>query len=176
MSCRKFIDYTRVVTAYEVNFSLDASGTIGMGAMCYHNWMTAKWCPQFIAKMKLSIEYLELFALVAAVFAWIHKFRNRKIIIFCDNQTVCRWVNQSTTSCRNSMVLIRKLIFKCMTENVTIFIQYLSSVDNKYSDALSRDQISYFKQLAQEDELTIAAEPTPVPDQLWPVSKIWLHD
>ena len=153
--CRKFADFTRVVTAYEVNFASDTSGVIGMGALCKTHWMCALWDQESIQQENPSIEYLELFALVAAALAWLHLFRNHKIIIYCDNQTVCRWVNQSTTSCRNSMVLIRKLIFKCMTENVTVFAQYLESGKNKFADAISRDKISLFKQLAAEDGLEV---------------------
>ena len=72
------------------------------------------------------------------------------------------------------MVLIRKLIFKCMTENVMVFVQYLESEKNKFADAISRDKISYFKQLAAEDGIEVDQQPTDIPTEIWPISKVWL--
>ena len=123
--CRPFADFSDVVTAYEVNFFMDASGGIGMGTLCYSSWMSQMWDIQFNRRKQLDIECLELYALVAATYAWLHRFRNRKIIVFCDNQNVCRSVNRTSTSCMKCMVLVRKLIFKAMTENVEIFAQYI---------------------------------------------------
>ena len=170
--CRPFADFTDVVTAYQVNFFSDASMT-GFSALCYSNWMTKKWDLKYVRRMKLDIECLELFALVAAAETWIHKFKNRKIIVYCDNQNVCRAVNKTSTSCMKCMVLVRKLIFKCMTENVDIFAQYIKSKANKFADMLSRDQLTDFKAEAAKDNLEIKLEPTDVPISMWPMEKIW---
>ena len=58
------------------------------------------------ADLDPSIQYLELFALVAAVLAWISRFQNRSVTIFCDNQSVVAMVNNTTSKCINCMTLI----------------------------------------------------------------------
>ena len=90
--CRQFADFRNQVTAYQVNFFTDAS-VIRFRGLCYNSWMSQKWNQQFISKMKLDIECLELFALVAAAKAWLHKFRNKKNVFFV---TIKTFVGQST--------------------------------------------------------------------------------
>ena len=143
--CHLFRDFTRAVTAYQVNFFTDAS-MIGFGGLCYNSWMTQNWDTSYIRKKNLDTECLELYTVLVASLAWLHKFRNCKIIIFCDNQNICWAVNKTTSSCQKCMVLVCLLIFKCMTENVKLFLQYIKSKDNKFSDLLSRDRIDSFKQ------------------------------
>ena len=171
--CRPFSQFSDEVTAYQVNFFTDASGGIGFGALCYSSWMTQKWDKNFIKQKKLDIEFLELFAVVVAVETWMHRFRNHKIIIYCDNQNVCRAINRSTTSKKESMKLVRILLFKCMTENVVLYAQYIKSKDNTMADMLSRDQVREFKWEAQKLHLQIDAFLTPIPTNLWPMSNLW---
>ena len=171
--CRPFTDFTDEVTAYQVNFFTDASGGIGFGALCYSHWMSQKWDKELVIAKQLDIECLELYALVAAAEAWLHNFRNKRIVVFCNNQNVCRAVNHTTTSCMKCMVLVRKLIFKAITENVDIFAQYIKSKDNKYADMLSRDKIVTFKREAEKNNITLDKHSTPVPELLWPMSKLW---
>ena len=116
--CRPFLDFSGSLVADEINFYTDASGRIGMGGICNRSWMTQKWDAVFLDKYAPSIEYLELFAVVAAVLQWIRRFKNRRIILFCDNKAVCGMINNTTTSCKNCMVLVRILVLKSMLENV----------------------------------------------------------
>ena len=79
-------------------------------------------------------------------------------------------VNSTTSSCKNCMILIRILVLKCMTANVRLFIKYVKSTENIYSDTLSRGNISYFKKKrTRHDEL-----PTPIPKEISPPKTIWL--
>ena len=108
--CRPFLDFSKVIVADEIDMYNDASGTIGMGAVCGSAWMYKLWSRKFIKKYKPSIEYLELYAVTAAVLTWIHQFKNRRVILFCDNQSVVDMINLTTTSCKNCMVLIRMIV------------------------------------------------------------------
>ena len=40
-----------------------------------------------------SIEFLELYAVTVAVVTWIYRFRNRRIVLFCDNQAAVAMIN-----------------------------------------------------------------------------------
>ena len=82
---RPFMDFTEFLIADEIDMFSDASGKIGMGAICNSAWVIQRWPKEFLEKNNPSIEYLELYAVTAAVLTWIHQFRNRRIILFCDN-------------------------------------------------------------------------------------------
>ena len=151
----------------------DASKNInpGFGAICDSSWMYGSWEAGYIKSFDPSIEYLELFAVVCAVVTWIHRFRNKRVILFCDNKSVVGMVNKMSSSCKNCMALLRILILKGMMENVRVFAKHMPGKQNKFSDWLSRGQIDRFKVMGAEK---FEAEPMEIPEQLWPMSKLWI--
>ena len=169
--CRPFIDFSADLIADRSNMYTDASGAIGLGGICQKSWMHQVWSKKFLAVCKPSIEYLELFAVVAGVLAWIHRFRNRRVILFCDNQSVCSMINHTTSSCKNCMVLVRALVLKSLLENVRVFAHYVKSSENIFADSLSRNKIKIFKNFGGN---AFEPDPTPVPDNIWPPEKIWV--
>ena len=127
---RPFLDFSSTIIADDIYMYSDASGKIGMGAICQNDWMYALWPQEFIEKYKPSIEYLELYGVVAGVLRWIHRFSNRRIVLFCDNESVVGMIKITSTSCRNCMVLIRILVLKGLIENVRIFAKHVKGVKN----------------------------------------------
>ena len=170
--CRSFIDFTETIKAEEIGLASDASRahTLGFGAICQTSWIYHMWLEGYIASFKPSIEYLELFGVVAGVIQWIHRFRNKRIILLCDNTSVVAMINNMTTSCKNCMKLLRLLILKGMVVNVRIFARYVSSKNNYYPDLLSRGKIQTFK-----DSGLFEVQPTEVPKELWPIDKLWIQ-
>ena len=61
--CRPFLDFAHTLIADEIDMYSDASGKIGMGAICGQEWMFGQWPSKFIQKYKPSIEFLELLLL-----------------------------------------------------------------------------------------------------------------
>ena len=171
--CRPFLDFSKFLVADEIDMYSDASGKIGMGAICGSAWMFQTWPPDFIQKFKPSIEYLELFAVTAAVLTWIHQFKNKRIILFCDNRSVVDMINFTTTSCKNCMVLVRILVLKGLVENVRIFARHVRGVDNGLADSLSRNKIKEFHKLCNEAGKLMEPSAVPVPEAIWPINKIW---
>ena len=170
---RPFLDFSKTLNADEIDMFSDASGKLGMGAICGRNWMYQMWDEQFIRKHRPSIEYLELYAVVAAVLAWIHEFKNKRIILFCDNKSVVDMINQTTTSCKNCMVLIRILVLKGLIENVRIFAKHIEGVKNVLADSLSRNKLQAFFTTCKKNGRKICLKPTSVSNVIWPVTKIW---
>ena len=103
--------------------------------------MYQMWPKLFLNKHKPSIEYLELNAVMAAVLTWIHLFKNRRVILFCDNQSVVYMINLTTTSCKNCMVWIRVIVLKGLIENVRVFARHIVGTKNSMADSLSRNKI-----------------------------------
>ena len=170
---RPFLDFSKTLIADELDMYSDASGKLGMGALCQSDWMYILWPKEFLKRCKPSIEYLELFGVVAGVLAWIHRFKNRRIVLFCDNESVVGMINLTTTSCKNCMVLIRILVFKGLIENVRIFAKHIAGTKNELADNLSRNRLDLFHKNCKRKGKTMAKIPTEVPEAIWPIDKIW---
>ena len=99
--CRPTVDLDMNILAPDMNFSSDASanGDLGFGAVFENDWLFGQWEENYIKMNNPSIEYLELYALVAAVLTWEKKITNLRMTVFCDNESVVHMVNSSTSSC-----------------------------------------------------------------------------
>ena len=171
--CRGFMDFSKKWNAEEISFYMDASKNrkLGFGGFCEQSWMQYKWM-DIIEKYDPSIEYLELYAVVAGVLAWIHRFANKRIILFTDNESAQAMINKTSSNCKNCMVLIRILVLHSMIHNVRIYAKHVSSSDNGIADSLSRFQNERFRRLTRE--LNFEEFPTMISSEIWPINKIWI--
>ena len=103
--------------------------------------MQARWTKvQITEELNLSIQYLELYAVTAAVITWLHRFQNKKVVIFCDNEAVVNILNNTMSSCKNCMVLVRFVVLQILLYNVKLFVKYVNMKWNEISDSLSHFQ------------------------------------
>ena len=167
------MDYT-VFTADVLNFYTDSTRNfeLGFGGVCDDEWFIGKW-DSFAKLVKPSIEYLELYAVTVGVVIWIQKFRNKRIVLFCDNQSVVDMINSSSSSCRKCMVLIRIIVLNRLLHNVRIYARHIRGVLNGRSDALSRKNMSKFWKLSKN--MTVQRDPREIPEELWPIGEIWVQ-
>ena len=146
--CHPFLDWSdKFATSVQLDFYTDASQgeQKGFGCMFGRHFTFGQWEIDYIKRYDPSIEYLELYALCAGIFTWQEYLTHCRIVIFCDNQAVVSMVNNTTSSCKNCMLLLSKLVFKNLTHNRRVFVKYVRSRDNGRSDALSRlDLARYF--------------------------------
>ena len=133
-----------------------------------------KWDNDFIDLEKPTIQFLELYALLAGVIAWIHQYKNKAVTIFCDNQNVCRMVTDNRSGCKNCMMMIRILVLHCLTLNIHLKAIYIESENNDMADPLSRGQMALFHKNLRKKGWEVDDTPTPVPEMLLPISKFWL--
>ena len=127
--CRPFMDFNRIWSAEEIPFFTDAAKSevqSGIGGWCESEWFSAECDPLFFQLNNPSIAYLELFVVTVGVKLWLSKFMNRRIIIRCDNQAVVTMINNSTSSCKNCMVLIRIIVLECMVQNMKLHCIYIN--------------------------------------------------
>ena len=162
--CRPFIDFEKTWKASEINFYTDASGKWGYGGICQNSFMIGRWQHDFIERNP-SIAYKELYAVAAAILAWIHRYRNQRVILFVDNKSVRDMINSNSSSCRNCMVLIRLIVLKSLVENVRVFAKYIKSSDNTCADLLSRGNLRKFRLLTKRK---YESQPTSTPSELLP--------
>ena len=173
--CRPFLDLDMFSTSEELNFYTDASGKISYGCYFMGNWTCGHvWTRELLMKDP-SIEFLELFALCAAILTWEdhEKLVNSGIVIFCDNQAVVGMINNTSSSCPACMKLIRVLVLNCLKYNRRISVKYVKSSDNILTDSLSRQRWYIFWENAPSITKKL---PDEVPHYLFPVEKFLKSD
>ena len=172
--CRPFIDLQESRYATTLNFYSDSSlnERFGFGVIFRNHWAYGRWGRRFIKEQKPSIEFLELFALVAGIIIWEDdvELANTRIIIFCDNEAVVNMVNKMTSNCPKCMKLIRILAYNCLLYNRRVFVQHVRSESNVLADALSHMNFTKFWTHAPS---TMDEYPTDIPDVIWPIDKLW---
>ena len=134
------------------------------------NGCLAKLDRTFMEEKEPSIEYLELFALLAGVMNWIKLFENKRIVLFCDNQAVVHMVNTNVSKCKHCMILIRILVLESMIRNVRIYTRYVNTKDNGKADALSRLDLPRFRKLGGD---SMNEKPSGIHPDIWPLDKVW---
>ena len=142
----------------------DASAKLGFGAYFQGSWFRAPWKPKQDHRHK-SIEWQELFAIVAAAIAWGRNWSGRRIMFHCDNHAVVdMWRNQSSR-CPQLLKLLHKLFFVAACNNFHVRVSHIQGVANGIADSLSRNQASRFQALAPDAEATM----TPIPEEVFTI-------
>ena len=166
------IDINKFITSQELNFYSDMSANAELGAGAYYNthWMFVKWEPNFIKENAPSIEFLELFGVVAAVLMWGHLIQNMRVVVFCNNMAVVSMLNNSVSSCKNCMFLLRVLMLNNLVNGRRVFAKYVKSAKNAIADSLFRLQFRHFWSLVPHN---MDPQLTTISPVVWPLSKIW---
>ena len=168
--CRTFVDCANTQYAHDLDFYTDSSGAIGYGCSFNDRWIQGYWNKSFLINKKPSIQFLELYALCVGIMAWGQDLTNAKFIIYCDNKPVKDMVNNTTSGCKNCMILIRMLTVNNLIYNRTLQVKYVESKSNSRADALSRGDIKGFFRLRPHATTT----PDDTPQCLWPIEKFWM--
>ena len=109
------------------------------------NWIQVWWPPDQINR---DITWKELFAITSAVNTWGHQWPQKKILVYCDNQTVVGIWKKGTTKCPKLMTLVHMLYFCVAQYNIHVLITHVAGTDNSIADVLSHFQVCHFRQLA----------------------------
>ena len=159
---RPFIDYSEVLTPEVMEWYTDAAKSTSKGYGGYHKtaWFYEQW---------------ELYALTASVCLWSKDHKNKRIVLYCDNQAAVNMVNNQAAKCRNCMVLIRILTLNCLVNNVRIYAKYVPTGDNGIADSLSRLDIKHFRKLCSKNNKQMNEFPEKIPMVLKPITDLWIN-
>lgn len=156
-----FVDKT-ATAATDLEIFTDASGSHGGGAYFRGAWFHYDWQPSQQLSSRTSIQWQELFAIVAAALTWGHLWKQKKILFYCDNLPIVQaWEGRRSKQPR-VMSLLRKLFLTAARNNFTITMRHLPGKTNEIADALSRNQLDRFFSLAPQAQRM----PTPTPGSL----------
>ena len=152
-------DPKRIYSADLLLFT-DATKFQGMGAIYGTRWIQSSWPPDLYGR---NIDFLELFAIVAAARTWGHEWRGRRIVFVTDNKPITQIWDKNTTPSPDVMTLVRKLYLHAAVCHFSVSFKHIFTYYNGIADALSRFQMTRFRRLAPEAD----PEPTQIPADLW---------
>ena len=144
---KSLILYREDTPALDLGLFTDASGLIGWGAFYGKEgrWIQGRWEGEV---SHYSIEYKELYAVVAACSTWGHLWSRLRIVLHCDNASVVACLNSGTSKSPAVMTLLRSLFLVCSKHNFAISAQHVAGKVNLIADALSRGLLQVFRQRA----------------------------
>ena len=137
-----------------LRMATDASSTFGYGAYFQKQWFLGAW-PADLGRRSMAL--LEIFPVVLAVRTFCEVLRNRRLIVFSDNDAVTKIINKQSTRCATIACLLRDLTLTCLRYNIVLQARFLRSEENQIADALSRGNLEKFRFLAPEAQVL----PTP---------------
>lgn len=175
--CRPFLDFSSVLHADQINFFTDGalnSRRIGVGGLYTRSWFTGEIPTDDYDEIRdrINIQIIELYSMLLGIYLWIDRLRNRRVVLFCDNESVVHMINKSTSSCGVCMVMLRLITLWSMKFNVRIFASHVRSEDNDCADLLSRRKIPEFLELMRG---MVDNEPEDLPIELWPLPREWFQ-
>ena len=142
-------------SSVDLQLHTDASGVLGYGGICGSQWFQGRWQPhQMLGARGISINWQELFAIVAACAIWGCNWSRKQILLNCDNQAVVEVINSKKSKCESIMKLLRHLTLITMSGNFHIKARHVPGVQNELADSLSRFQVTRFRTLAPSADST----------------------
>ena len=147
----------------DLEFSSDASGSLGYGAFFNNLWFQGKWSRDHHAHPEQqSIAWKELFPVYLACSVWGHLWSGKRIILWCDNMSVTQILNSKSSKVTKIMDLVRAITVQTLIHNFTLNVKHVPGSDNSIPDALSRFQMQRFHLLAPN----AAPQPTVIPESM----------
>lgn len=157
-----FFLMNKEVSSEELDLVTDASGAVGYGALFGRQWFQGRWSDWWRLQ---NITLLELYPIVLALETWAMAFQNKYLVIHTDNLDLVSVITKQTSKEPLVMILVRQLVLCCLRNNIVVRAQHIAGVDNASADALSRFQMTRFRQLCPHAE-PLPVGISPLPEQL----------
>ena len=131
--------------SHDVVLISDASEKWGCGA--YNNshgeWIQFQWLREWGS---ILITIKELLPIVLSCAVWGRYWKGKSVKCLCDNAAVVAIINSGRSKVDKTMHLMRCLTFCLAPYGTNIFAEHLPGKDNIAADALSRDNLTLFRQ------------------------------
>ena len=159
----------RTIRSTDMRLFSDACD-LGYGAIFGRQWIQDRWNSQ---QQGHSVDYKELFAIVAATFTWGHQWAGQRIVFTTDNKPITTIWDKGTSPSPAIMSLIRPLYRFAAQVGFSVSFKHIFGKRNQAADALSRFQMKRFRNVMPDAE----DHPTQLPNQIkrletYPTSKI----
>lgn len=141
---RSIIDRRRWHQDPGILLETDASGAIGIGAVCAGAWLFGSW-PADLKDAHICVR--ELAAVVVAIAVWRDRLAHRCVIVRSDNESVVACINSQTSRSRHMMQWLRQMFVTVVLNNILVRAVHISGHANGASDALSRGLVQECRRL-----------------------------
>ncbi|XP_033763092.1 uncharacterized protein LOC117344458 isoform X1 [Pecten maximus] len=157
-----------ITIAADFSLFTDAASTKGFGGFFKGRWFSEKWPCNLpdISDNSLSMAFLELYPIVVAAILWGNEWSCKRIKFYCDNQATVHIITKGRSKDPTITKLMRTLTMCAANSNFAVYSEYYPGVKNNIADALSRFQISRFRELAPTADLYPTQCP-PLDEILW---------
>ena len=146
-----------------VEFSSDASGAWGCGAVWNNHWIQPPWQE---AWKSVGITAKELLPIVIACALWgqywAQYWAHCQVQAWCDNAAVVHILDSLTSKDPTIMHLLRCLHFFCAHFDIALRARHIRGRENTQADALSRNLLQVFFR-----QVPAAKQQTRIPQPLW---------
>ena len=147
------------VTAHDIKLFTDASSH-GFGAIYNNAWIQAAWPVPYTHH---SIDYKELFAIVAAAITWGSNWEGKRIVFITDNRPITEIWHKGSSKSPEIMSLIRSLFLMAAQHQFSVSLKHIMGQHNPIADSISRFQMTRFRKEAPTADIL----PTPTPPSIW---------
>ena len=174
---RPFMDLSGFESAEVLDWFTDAAKCSGKGVGGHHgtHWFIDIWDDEFLEAKDPSIEFMELYAVAISVLLWSDLHKTKRIVLFCDNESVIFMVNNQASKCKNCMTLIRLITLQSLISNIRIYAKHTRTFLNGHADALSRGQYDKFLKLSRDSGIEPDKYGTEIPTVLTDIPSWWLY-
>ena len=131
----------RTIRSSDLKLFTDASD-LGYGGTFGNAWFQSGWT---LEQLQHSIDYRELYAIVAAAFTWGHQWKGKRIVFVTDNEPITKVWDKGSSPSPPVMSLIRPLYMFAALQGFTVSFKYIKGSLNIAADALSRFQTDDFR-------------------------------
>ena len=134
------------VNSDKIHLYTDASD-LAFGCVLDDEWCVLPFIDNFSYLANKSIGFRELLAVVIAISTWSKTLANKKVLLFCDNMSMCHVINSGVSKNTDIMCLVRYMFFVCAHNNILCRAQHLASHENALADSLSRLEFNRFQSI-----------------------------
>ena len=129
----------------------------GFGGIYKNKWFQGYFPQELLSQNEISMALLELYPIVMAVVLWGDNWTGKRILFNCDNAATVDIIKKGRSKVPLIMKFMRKLTWCSAKGNFLICASHIPGIFNAKADALSRFQMSRFRQIARHADL----HPTP---------------
>ena len=156
----------------------DAAGSahLGWGTWLPHtgHWIYGQWETEVFDVLNLSLDFLELYALLVLVVMWAPILMDHVVLFRSDNTPAVYALINKASSIDDMMLLIHYITLFCMTHNIKILAKHVKGTNNKFCHLLSQFKFQEFHKTKPEN----TRESPSIPDTwIYPLSvcmqKVW---
>ena len=170
LKTHSLIPECHLTTSDDLKLFTDASSKIAFGAIFGCRWIQHRWTESERANM--SIDVMELFAIVAAILTFGHEWEGKRIVVMTDNLPITQLWESGSSPTKALMFLIRRLYLVAAKNGFSVALKHIFGKTNCVADAISRFQMPRFRHLVPEADAFPTTLPRAVTETLVDVIRV----